>query len=95
MAILGRAADSLRTLWLLVRAFYPCSRRFVSCGSPFGGISIIEHGTSCTQARKVMQKVYVKSQEVAPVNGVLYARGWACALNTSERRVITCSAAAE
>jgi hypothetical protein len=42
-----------------------------------------------------MQKVYVKSQEVAPVNGVLYARGWACALNTSERRVITCSAAAE
>lgn len=67
----------------------------VSCGSPFGGISIIQHGTSCTQARKVMQKVYVKSQEVAPVNGVLYARGRACPLNTFERRVITCSAAAE
>ena len=52
----------------------PVLAGFVSCGSPFGGISIIQHGTRCTQARKVMQKVYVKSQEVAPVNGVLYAR---------------------
>jgi hypothetical protein len=63
---------------------------FTSCGSPFGGVSIIQRGTSCTQARKVMQKVYVKSQEVAPVNGVLYARGWSCTLNTSQKRAITC-----
>ena len=63
---------------------------YASCGSPFGGVSIIQHGTSCSQARAVMQKVYVKSQEVAPVDGVLHARGWACTLDPSERRAITC-----
>jgi hypothetical protein len=63
---------------------------YASCGSPFGGVSIIEHGTSCSQDRAVMQKVYVKSQEVAPVGGVLHARGWACTLDPSQRRAITC-----
>jgi hypothetical protein len=63
---------------------------YVSCESPFGGISIIEHGTSCAQAHAVMQKVYVKSQEAAPAGGVLHARGWSCTLNPSERRAITC-----
>ena len=63
---------------------------YASCGSPFGGISIIQHGTSCSQARKVMQKIYVKSQTIAPVNGVLHARGWSCTLNTYEKRAITC-----
>lgn len=63
---------------------------YASCGSPFGGTSIIQHGTSCSQAREVMQKVYVRSQEVAPVGGVLHARGWSCTLNPAERRAITC-----
>jgi hypothetical protein len=63
---------------------------YISCGSPFGSISIIQHGTSCSQARAVMQKVYVKSQETAPVGGVLHARGWSCTLNPAERRAITC-----
>jgi len=63
---------------------------YASCGSPFGGTSIIQHGTSCSQARAVMQKVYVKSQEVAPVGGVLHAHGWSCTLNPAERQAITC-----
>jgi hypothetical protein len=63
---------------------------YAGCGSPFGGASIIEHGTNCPQARAVMQKVYVKSQEVAPVDGVLHARGWSCTLNPAEHRAITC-----
>lgn len=63
---------------------------YASCGSPFGGISIIQHGTSCSQAREVMQKVYVKSQEGVPADGVLHARGWSCTLNPSEQRAITC-----
>lgn len=63
---------------------------YADYGSPFGGASIIEHGTSCSQAREVMQKVYVKSQEVTPQNGALGARGWSCTLNPYEKRAITC-----
>jgi hypothetical protein len=63
---------------------------YASCGSPFGGTSIIQHGTSCSQAREVMQKVYVKSQKGVPADGVLHARGWSCTLDPSEQRAITC-----
>jgi hypothetical protein len=60
------------------------------CPGLVSSLSILAHGTSCSQARKVMQKVYVKSQEVAPQNGALGARGWTCSLDTSEKRAITC-----
>lgn len=75
---------------VLVPAAGEARSYYSSCGSPFGEVSIIQHGTSCSQARAVMQKVYVKSQEVTPVDGVLHARGWSCTLDQSERRAITC-----
>lgn len=81
---------SVSLVLALLPSTAPAKGYYASCGRPFGGISIIEHGTSCAQARAVMQKVYVKSQEVAPVNGVLHARGWSCTLDPSQRRAITC-----
>jgi hypothetical protein len=60
------------------------------CSGLVSSLSILAHETSCSQARKVMQKVYVKSQEVTPQNGTLGARGWTCSLDTTEKRAITC-----
>lgn len=59
------------------------------CSGLVSSLSILAHRTSCEQAHKVMQKVYVKSQEVQPTS-VLHARGWTCSLDTSEQRAITC-----
>jgi len=61
-----------------------------SCTPRFEGQpSILAHGTSCGQASAVIQKVYVKGQEVRPTT-IVHAKGWTCELTGRSPRGITC-----
>jgi hypothetical protein len=64
------------------------------CSPVSGEVEILAHGTSCPQAHRVIQKVYVKGQEYHGSSGILHAIGWSCSLSYPQgdqtTRPITC-----